>query len=139
MLALSLKSMLTRLLIATMTCLMPCVNRAEETSILTGASVSTTNTSINASSYLIDGNFKTMAHSDGSSSNGGSKEFSITLSASMKILSVFVQNRVVRSLEQKRMGSSAIYVGNDSSYSYLSASLLKCSQYIYDTGFITLT
>ena len=96
---------------------MPCVNRAEETSILTGATVSTTNTLAYDPSYLIDGNFKSMAHSDNSSSNGGSKEFSITLSASIKIVSVFVQNTVGSA--QKRMGSSAIYVGNDPSYSYL--------------------
>ena len=35
-----------------------------------------------------------MAHSDGSGTNGGSKEFLVNLSTEHKIVSAFVQNRV---------------------------------------------
>ena len=60
---------------------LPGMSWAEEASILGDATVDDVKTAYHPSSYLIDGNFKTMAHSNSNQDYGGSKEFKIILSA----------------------------------------------------------
>ena len=107
---------------------------AEESSILDNATIST-NGNVRAWSTakppLIDGNFKTLQYQD--APNTGDVELSIILDSPKKIVSAFVQNRVDGGLEVE-LGSSAIYIGDDTAY--LSPSLAKCSDDFYDTSFL---
>ena len=113
------------------------MGKAEEASILGDATVEDEKRYyLFPSSYLIDGNFKTIAQSNNDQDYGGSKEIQIILSSEQRIVSVFVANRVDGYNSQIRLGNSAIYAGND--ISFLSSAPKKCSQDIFDTGFCLL-
>ena len=71
-------------------CLLPCYNWAEEASILDGAIGISLEQGLVPASSLIDGNFKSFTDTDGSSTNGGSKEFIVNLKKEVKIVSAFV-------------------------------------------------
>ena len=113
-------------------------SRAEESSILSGATVNFVTGHFDAS-YVIDGNFKTLVYSyNNSPASPGdySIEIGIHLSSEKKIISAFVVNNVFDSYMQGSWGNSALYAGNDESH--FSALLAKCSSDFHDTGFIAL-
>ena len=113
-------------------------SRAEESSILSGATVNFVSGPY-AASHVIDGNFKTFVEStfySPASPGPGSQEVGIHLSSEKKLISAFVVNSVSLPWSKSSMATSAIYAGNDQAH--FSAVLTKCSSDIYDTGFLAL-
>ena len=103
-------------LVMTLASMIPTMSRAEESSILAGATTSQLKIAMAPSENLIDGNFILLAHSDGDNAHSGSKELTIYLSSEKKIVSAFVVNRPDNHGIQARMGKTAIFAGNDKSY-----------------------
>ena len=103
--------------------------RAEESSILEGASVtkSDTNRSSDSPNALIDGNFLTLWH------EWDNEKFNVDLAKQYSVKSIFLVNRNDRADYKKAMGIVNLMVGPSAD------KLVTCYESITDTGFYELT
>ena len=113
---------------------------AEEMSILKDASVK--QDEVNSlwtweENALISGGFKAQMQTNPANRPAGQNEFYIILNASNTILTTFVLNVCGSSDKNKRLGTSAIWIGDD--FTPYSTSLTKCSVDFFDTGFQSMT
>ena len=105
------------------------LGKAEESSILEGASVtkSGSNTSSDSPNALIDGNFLTIWH------DWQSDKFNVDLAKQYSIKSIFLVNRNDSADWKKEMGIVNLMVGPSAD------SLVTCYESMTDTGFYELT
>ena len=89
------------------------------------------------SEAICDGGFKSIAQTTATDVGGGKKELVTVLKEPKKIVSAFVQNSGDAIDQTKRMGESALFIGEDTGP--FSAGMEKCTADFYDSGVYSAT